>query len=395
MIRVREFTMAEIEHFCDPCDKSHAKFAEVKSKEMILYSACNQMDGKGAYKTTIGDAVALGTVANETLGYFMARIQMFLEKVGADVKKLRFRQHMANEMAHYACDCWDAEMLTSYGWIECVGCADRSAFDLNQHSKATNVKLCAEKKLDAPRMENVVELQPNKGAIGKAFKKEAKAIMEQLAALDAGQIEAVEKGLEEAGSYDLNGVQLTKDMITGVKRYEKKVFVEEVTPSVIEPSFGVGRIMYSLFEHNFRVRKGKDGEKAETRTFFSLPPSVAPVKCSVLPLSNNPEFAPLVKRLSKRLTEAEVSHKVDDSSGSIGRRYTRTDEVAIPFGVVVDFDSVRKNPASVTVRDRDTTVQVRIDAEDVPEVIRGLCVGKVTWEEVTQKYPIFEQQENK
>jgi len=38
-------------------------------------------------------------------------------------------------MAHYACDCWDAELLTSYGWVECVGCADRSAFDLSNHSK--------------------------------------------------------------------------------------------------------------------------------------------------------------------------------------------------------------------------------------------------------------------
>ena len=70
----------------------------------------------------------------------------------------------ANEMAHYACDCWDAELLTSYGWVECVGCADRwaggwqgvltspsrSAYDLTQHSKATGVKLCAEKKLPAP-----------------------------------------------------------------------------------------------------------------------------------------------------------------------------------------------------------------------------------------------------
>jgi glycyl-tRNA synthetase len=44
---------------------------------------------------------------------------------------------MSNEMAHYATDCWDAELLTSYGWVECVGCADRSAFDLNNHSKAT------------------------------------------------------------------------------------------------------------------------------------------------------------------------------------------------------------------------------------------------------------------
>ena len=45
-------------------------------------------------------------VANQTLGYYMARIQMFLVKVGIDPKRLRFRQHMANEMAHYACDCW-------------------------------------------------------------------------------------------------------------------------------------------------------------------------------------------------------------------------------------------------------------------------------------------------
>ena len=53
-------------------------------------------------------------IANETLGYFMARIFLFLTKVGVDPKKLRFRQHMSNEMAHYAKDCWDAECKTSY-----------------------------------------------------------------------------------------------------------------------------------------------------------------------------------------------------------------------------------------------------------------------------------------
>ena len=55
-----------------------------------------------------------GLVANQTLGYFMARIQQFLLRIGVDPGKLRFRQHMGNEMAHYACDCWDAELLTSY-----------------------------------------------------------------------------------------------------------------------------------------------------------------------------------------------------------------------------------------------------------------------------------------
>lgn len=71
---------------------------------------------------------------NETLGYFIARTYLFLTKLGINKDRLRFRQHLANEMAHYAQDCWDAEIECSYGWFECVGCADRSAYDLKAHS---------------------------------------------------------------------------------------------------------------------------------------------------------------------------------------------------------------------------------------------------------------------
>ena len=56
-----------------------------------------------------------------------ARLQV---KVGINPERLRFRQHLENEMAHYAEDCWDAEIDTTYGWVECAGLADRSAFDL-------------------------------------------------------------------------------------------------------------------------------------------------------------------------------------------------------------------------------------------------------------------------
>src|SRR4051812_37130463 len=75
-----------------------------------------------------------GLIANETLGYYIGRIQQFMLKIGVSPSRLRFRQHLRNEMAHYACDCWDCELETSFGWIECVGCADRSAYDLTQHS---------------------------------------------------------------------------------------------------------------------------------------------------------------------------------------------------------------------------------------------------------------------
>merc|ERR1712179_353659 len=132
-------------------------------------------------------------------------------------------------------------------------------------------------------------------------------------------------------SFELDGkkVTLSKDMIS-VKKYQKTFHVEEIIPSVIEPSFGIGRVMYAIFEHNFKVREGD-----EQRTFFSLPPVISPLKCSLLPLSNNTDFTPLVQRISQELT-------MDDSSGSIGKRYARTDEVAIPFGITVDFDSLKE-----------------------------------------------------
>lgn len=117
-------------------------------------------------------------------------------KIGVKPDKLRFRQHMSNEMAHYACDCWDAECKTSYGWIECVGCADRSCYDLNQHTKATGVRLVAEKRLAEPTTIDVTECASQKAVLGKAFKKEAKAVTEALAKLTEDEVNVMESVLE-------------------------------------------------------------------------------------------------------------------------------------------------------------------------------------------------------
>lgn len=388
LLRVREFTMCEIEHFCDV--KEHPKFESVKNTQMLLYSADNQEQGKPADLTTIGDAVSKGIVNNETLGYFMARIHMYMLAVGIDPKRLRFRQHMGNEMAHYACDCWDAECLSSYGWIECVGCADRSAYDLTQHTKATGIRLAAEKKLPAPKQIEVVEAIANKAAIGKAFKKDSQAINDTLATLDNAALEEMQKELDSNGEYTLitarGEFKLTPSLVN-VKKTQKTIHVEEIIPSVIEPSFGVGRILYCILEHNFRMREGD-----EQRTYFSLPPTVAPMKCVVLPLSGNAEFQPFVRDLSQELITVDVSHKVDDSSGSIGRRYARTDELGVPYAVTVDFDTI-KEPHTVTLRERDSMRQVRLPMADVPTVVRDLSNSKILWSDVEQKYPKFEQQE--
>jgi len=150
LIRVREFTMCEIEHFVDPVDKNHPGFKRYADQEVLLYTACDQMDGKSPRLWKFGDAVKQKVIDNETLGYYMARTYLFLIKVGVSPDRLRFCQHMSNEMAHYAKDCWDAECLTSYGWIECVGHADRSCYDLQAHANASKQRLSAEKTLPEP-----------------------------------------------------------------------------------------------------------------------------------------------------------------------------------------------------------------------------------------------------
>ncbi|XP_056439798.1 glycine--tRNA ligase-like [Gadus chalcogrammus] len=391
LIRVREFTMAEIEHFVDPTEKVHPKFSNVADLNITLYSSKAQTSGQSAHIMRLGDAVEQGVINNSVLGYFIGRIYLYLTRVGVAKDKLRFRQHMDNEMAHYACDCWDAETKTSYGWIEIVGCADRSCFDLKCHAQATKVPLVAEKPLKEPKVVNVVQFEPNKGAIGKAYKKDAKLAMEYLSTCEEHVISEQEKLLTETGEFTIEtegkSFRLTKDMVS-VKRFQKTLYVEEVVPNVIEPSFGIGRIMYSILEHTFHVRDGDD-----QRTFFSFPATVAPYKCSVLPLSQNQEFVPFVKELSEAMTKQGVSHKVDDSSGSIGRRYARTDEIGVAFGITVDFDTVNKTPHTATLRDRDSMTQIRAQVSELPGIIRDLANGSMSWAEVQSKYPVFEGQE--
>ncbi|VDN54869.1 unnamed protein product [Dracunculus medinensis] len=360
LIRVREFTMCEIEHFVDPNDKKHSKFSKVSDHKLNLLSACNQLAGKSAETVSIGKAVKEGIVANETLGYYMARVHMFLVKVGIDPRRMRFRQHLSNEMAHYACDCWDAEILTSYGWIECVGNADRACYDLQQHFRATNVKLTAEKRLDEPKTINVTEIVPNKSAIGSKYKSDSK------------------KGGE---------IDLTKELFS-VKRYEKKIHVEEITPSVIEPSFGIGRIFYSVLEHSFRQREGD-----EQRRFLALPPMIAPIKCSLLPISSNSELDPILEAVRDQLVEYEISFKLDDSAGSIGRRYARTDEIGIPFGITVDFKS-QEQPWTVTLRYALTMEQVRLKVSEVGSVVSNLASERINWQNILETFPKFEQNES-
>lgn len=379
LVRMREFTMAEIEYFVDPEDKTHNKFESVKDTKLNLYSACNQMNGEPFQNMSIDEAVKKGIVANEVLGYFLARISMFMLKIGIDATKMRFRQHMSNEMAHYATDCWDCECLTTIGWLECIGCADRSCYDLTQHANAANVKLSASRQLKEAKEIEVVECFPQKAILGKLLKENAKVVLDEIARANNDKISSWEEELK-SGMLKLTIGEKTFEIPAeslSVKRTRKSVIVEEVVPSVIEPSFGIDRIMYTLMEHNFKIR-----DDNQLRTYFTFPPVVAPTKCSILPLSNNQEFAPFVSEILAKLKCEGVRPKVDTSSESIGRRYARTDEVGIPFGITIDFDTIKDR--TVTLRNCETTEQLRADIDEVVSLVRDLSNGKISWTKASE-----------
>lgn len=166
------------------------------------------------------------------------------------------------------------------------------------------------------------------------------------------------------------------------------------TPNVIEPSFGIGRILYHVLEHSFYIRSdSQPQDNKAVRAVLRLPAHMSPVKVAVLPLSQQSSFTPLINQLVRGFTGVSVSSKADASSSSIGRRYARCDEVGIPYAVTVDFSSSKDN--TVTLRERDSTQQVRLSIAEVVQVVSELCdastqtdaADKRAWQAVFNKYP--------
>lgn len=261
LLRVREFLMAEVEHFVDPqSNKKHAKFGSVRNVKLPLLSRKTQAAG-GSEPTviSIGEAVDSKLVDNETLGYFLVRIMYFMERIGVDMKKLRFRQHMQNEMAHYAADCWDCELFNSYGWIECVGCADRSAYDLSVHMKATGVPLQVREPLKEPYKVEEYQAQLDKKKSGPKFRQNVGKVQSALDALTQDMRENLSISMQKEGKVnvdvpEMGQVELEKDIVNFQKESRMET-MREYIPNVIEPSFGIGRILYSLMEHVYWTRE--------------------------------------------------------------------------------------------------------------------------------------------
>jgi len=132
---------------------------------------------------------------------------------------------------------------------------------------------------------------------------------------------------------------------------------ERYVPHVIEPAAGATRTMMAFLLSAY----DEDEVGGERRSVLRLHPRLSPYQVAILPLSKKEELAPLAREVAK-ICRSRYMCEYDDTQ-SIGRRYRRQDEIGTPLCVTVDFDSLEDN--AVTIRDRDTTEQVRLPIDQL------------------------------
>ena len=163
-------------------------------------------------------------------------------------------------------------------------------------------------------------------------------------------------GIAARGNYDLT--QHSDGSGKNLEYFDEQT-KEKYIPHCIEPSLGVDRLFLALICSAY----AEDEVGGEKRNFLKFHPKVAPIKAVVLPLVKNKE-ALVDKAREIYDTLQERYHVMWDATGAIGRRYRRADEIGVPFCITVDFETIEDN-AGVTIRDRDSTEQVRMPIEDV------------------------------
>jgi glycyl-tRNA synthetase len=154
-----------------------------------------------------------------------------------------------------------------------------------------------------------------------------------------------------------------------VERARERVTGQFVVPHVIEPSYGVDRILYSVLEASYQPASPK-----REWTTLALPTAMAPIQVGVFPLMGRDNLDTTAQHVEEDLRRSGL-HAAYDDSGSIGRRYARMDEVGTPFCVTVDYQTLEDG--TVTLRDRDSGAQKRGDRRHLRETLERLLAGAV------------------
>ena len=362
-IRLREFTIMEMEVFFDPSEPRCPFIDRVKEIELPVLPAKTREAGKSDItRVRVSEAVSEGQILSEWSAYFMAVSINFARCLGIPDDKQRFEEKMTAERAHYSMQTFDHQIfLDRWGWVEIAGHAYRTDFDLNAHMKHSGADLSIFKPFPVPIEQWTTIVVPLESKLGPILREKTRAVVDEIAKRNPNDIRTA---FETNGYVEIHGFKVQPDHV----RFEERSTRESgkhVVPHVVEPSYGAERLVYSTLEYAYA--------RIDDRVILRLPLSLAPMQIMVFPLMPKDSL----DETAMQLVDSLVLHNFDveyDESGTIGRRYARADEIGVPLTITIDYQT--KNDGTATLRDRDTWTQVRSELKLIPELARGYFNGK-------------------
>ena len=289
LFRVREFHIGEFEFFIHP-DEFKCNLLEQKHLKLKIRLLDKETQEKGKEELreiTIGELLKEKR-ADEWHAYWLAEQVLWYKELGINTEKIKIREHKKTELSHYSSATFDLDYEFPFGSMEIAGNANRTQFDLTQHSKESK---------------------------------------------------------QELDYFDEN---------------EKK----RIVPRVIEPTFGMERAFLAV------IVDGYCYDEKRQNIILKINPKLAPIKAAVFPIVKGKEYEKIAREIYLNLKK-EFSVRYDES-GSIGRRYARMDEIGCPICIAVDKQSLKDK--TITLRDRDTTEQIRVKIKDVRDVLRKVII---------------------
>ena len=358
-IRLREFTIMDFELFFDPERPECPYIDEVREDKLSIVTEDTRKKGRSeTTRITTAEALEKRLVKSPWMAYFMSQSARFLAKLGINEHYQRFFEKLSTERAHYSSQTFDHEVkLDRWDWVEVAGFAYRTDFDLRSHMQATGIDLRVFKAYDSPIEKKVRTIRPNHQKIRQRFGTDAGRIISLLAKEDLPRIL---QGKRRGESIKIDAHDIPAEFFDTKEEVVKETGTKFL-PHVIEPSFGVERLVYSTLEHNLRMK--------EERLILSLPFGIAPTQAAVYPLVNRDGLVEKAQSVHRSLLESGLRVEYDDG-GSIGRRYARADEAGIPLGITVDYETMKDG--SVTLRDRDSWNQIRVQIDELKSTIDSI-----------------------
>ncbi len=365
-IRLREFTIMELEFFFDPEESQCNYLKRVEDVELPLLTAGErERHGSKLTRVSAPEAVKRGFVRTEWSAYFMALSVRFARSMGIPLEKQRFEEKLPPERSHYSSQTFDHQIwLDRWGWIEIAGHAYRTDFDLSAHIKYSGVDLSVFKPYAEPVEKKVTVIVPLESVLGPILREKTKTVVD---ALIASRPEEVKRSLETSGHYEVRGFKILPSHV----RFEDRTIREtgrRVVPHVVEPSYGAERIVYSTLEYAYA--------RVKDRVVLKLPVDLAPVQMMVFPLMGKDGLPEIASEIQEFLLGQGFEVEYDDG-GTIGRRYARADEIGVPLSLTADYRT--KQDSTVTVRDRDSWQQVRNGWKAIPALARQFLQGDLAF----------------